>query len=263
MIQFRNYGKPPYTVAVIHGGPGAGGEMAAVARELSSHLGILEPIQTATTLNGQVEELIFTLEKYASPPVVLVGYSWGAWLSCFAAVHSPKLVRKLILVSSPPFEEQYTAVLLKTRFNRLSPAEQAEFNAVLVALNQSDLPEKDAQLARLGALAGKADHYAALPEPDTEGNRMYLKGAIFQDVWEEAANLRRSGDLLVLVGQIDCPVTAIHGDYDPHPADGVSVPLSNTVKDFRFILLEKCGHTPWQEKYARDTFFETLRKELL
>jgi hypothetical protein len=35
MKNLRIYGKAPFNVAVIHGGPGAVGEMAPVARELS------------------------------------------------------------------------------------------------------------------------------------------------------------------------------------------------------------------------------------
>jgi len=35
------------------------------------------------------------------------------------------------------------------------------------------------------------------------------------------------------------------------------------VKNYRFILLEKCGHEPWQEKYARDKFYEILKKEIV
>jgi hypothetical protein len=53
----RVYGKAPYRVAVIHGGPGAPGEMAPVARELSVMRGVLEPLQIMTTIEGQVEEL--------------------------------------------------------------------------------------------------------------------------------------------------------------------------------------------------------------
>lgn len=62
--------------------------------------------------------------------------------------------------------------------------------------------------------------------------------------------------------KIKCPVTAIHGDYDPHPADGVEKPLSQKLSDFKMIRIEKCGHKPWQEKYARDKFYEILREEL-
>ncbi len=46
MTNIRKYGNPPFSVAVIHGGPGAPGEMAPVARELSSRWGVLEPLQT-------------------------------------------------------------------------------------------------------------------------------------------------------------------------------------------------------------------------
>ena len=59
----RKYGKAPYKIAVIHGGPGAGGEMAPIARELASSWGVLEPFQTVTSLEGQIEELKTVLEK--------------------------------------------------------------------------------------------------------------------------------------------------------------------------------------------------------
>ncbi len=38
--------------AIIHGGPGVPGYMATVARELASDWGILEPLQTVTSLEG-------------------------------------------------------------------------------------------------------------------------------------------------------------------------------------------------------------------
>ncbi len=61
---------------------------------------------------------------------------------------------------------------------------------------------------------------------------------------------------------INCPVAAIHGDCDPDPPDGVNLPLSQNIKDFRFTLIPKCGHKPWIEKHARDAFFVALKKEL-
>ena len=55
--------------------------MAPVARELASDMGVLEPLQTANSVDGQVEELKNVLEKYGNPPLILIGFSWGAWLS--------------------------------------------------------------------------------------------------------------------------------------------------------------------------------------
>lgn len=61
MKNVRTYGTAPFQVAVIHGGPGAPGEMAPVARELSLLCGVLEPLQTKTTVAEQVEELATVL----------------------------------------------------------------------------------------------------------------------------------------------------------------------------------------------------------
>ena len=49
----RKYGSPPYRVAVLHGGPGAPGYMAPVARELAKTTGILEPLQSEDSLAGR------------------------------------------------------------------------------------------------------------------------------------------------------------------------------------------------------------------
>jgi pimeloyl-ACP methyl ester carboxylesterase len=57
-------------------------------------------------------------------------------------------------------------------------------------------------------------------------------------------------------------VVAIHGDYDPHPAEGVQGPLSAILRRFRLILLKNCGHKPWIERQARDEFYRVLKEEL-
>ena len=131
--------------------------MAPVARELASDRGVLEPLQTATSLDGQVQELKTALEKNGDLPVTLIGFSWGAWLSYLVAAHYPSLVRKLILVGSGPFEQAYVARLLETRLKRLSEEERGEFKSALEILSDSAAQNKSASLARLGALCSKTD----------------------------------------------------------------------------------------------------------
>jgi pimeloyl-ACP methyl ester carboxylesterase len=264
MKNFRTWGKPPYKVAVVHGGPGAAGEMAAVAAELSKTAGIIEPLQTADSVMGQGEELRQTLERHASPPVVLIGHSWGAWLVFIVAARYPTLVKKLVLVAGGPFEAKYTAGIDAERLNRLSEADRIEFLNLADIINDPAGLDKDKSLARLGALAAKADSFNALPLPRYEPPEgMGVSEEINRKVWAEAKKLRVSGELLETGKKIECPVIAIHGDYDTHPAEGVKAPLSSVLKDFKFILLEKCGHEPWMEKYARDEFFRVLRREIL
>ena len=253
MDNLRTYGRAPYSVAVLHGGPGVSGEMAPVAQELSNRWGVLEPLQTKLSIDGQVEELKLALEEMASTPVQLVGYSWGAWLGLLLAARHPALVRKLILVSSGPFEEKYAARIQKTRLQRLSAKERDDVKFLM------ERPEDPLAFGLLGELLSKADFYDPLPMRP-EG--LELRADIYKNVWKEASELRKSGKLLEAAKAVLCPVVALHGDHDPHPAEGVQKPLAKVLKDFRFVLLEKCGHAPWMEKRAREDFFRALAKEL-
>lgn len=236
--------------------------MAPVARELSRQAGILEPLQSAETLDGQVEELRAQLEEHAAQPVTLIGYSWGAWLAWITAGRYPRLVRRLVLVSSPPFDEHYAGQITAARLRRLTPRERNEWQALNAALAEPARADADTLLARLGELASKADGFDPFPADYEAADRAAPNGRMYTAVWEAAANLRRDGSLLKQAADIRCPVTAIHGDHDPHPAEGVRAPLSTRLTDFRFILLRNCGHTPWREKQARGLFFEVLRREM-
>ncbi|WP_048129237.1 alpha/beta fold hydrolase [Methanosarcina lacustris] len=265
MENLRKYGNPPFTVALIHGGPGAPGEMAPVARELSIGRGVLEPLQTKTTLEGQVMELKAVLEEHTNLPVTLIGFSWGAMLSFIFTARYPQFVKKLILIGSGPYEEKYAEKIMKTRISRLSKTEIKETYSLILALNDpstgnKNLSEnKNLSLARFGQLMSQADSYDSLPHDDEVLEFQY---EINKNVWEEASRLRSRGKLLKLGKEIHCRVIAIHGDYDPHPFEGVKEPLSGVLKDFRFILLEKCGHMPWIEREAKEIFYDLLKEEI-
>ncbi len=260
MQNLRTYGSPPFSVAVIHGGPGAPGEMAPVARELSRTIGILEPLQTASSLEGQVTELKTVVERHGSLPIILIGWSWGAHLSYIVAARYPMHVKKLILLSSGPFQAHYATDIMKTRINRLTEMEREELHGIMEALSSPETRDRSHIFARFGELTSKADSYdpIAMDEEVIE-----YQPAISESVWSDASALRKSGVLIEMGRAISCPVTAIHGDYDPHPWQGVQGPLSVAIKNFHFILLEKCGHTLWAERQARERFFEILRHEIL
>lgn len=259
MKDLRKYGNPPFNVAVIHGGPGAPGEMAPVARKLSSNWGVLEPFQTAASLEGQVKELYCVLEKNGDLPVTLIGWSYGAMLGFIFTARYSLMVKKLILVGSAVFEQKYALKIMETRLSRLNEKEKTEILAIIETLNNTAVKDKNTLMSRLGELFFKADSYDPLLYKSEALEYQYH---IFQSVWEDAEKLRASGELLELGRNIQCPIVAIHGDYDPHPYQGIQKSLSCVIKDFRFILLEKCGHYPWIERMARGRFYDIIKKEL-
>ena len=188
MINLRTYGESPFHIAVIHGGPGASGTMAPVARELSSKWGILEPLQTAKTLQGQVLELHDVLIKRGDPPIILVGFSWGAILSYIFSATYPQIVQKLILISSAVFEEDYAESMAETRLNRLSPEERKEVYLLMDVLNNPRKRNKDESFSRLGELMTKAD----VCDPLTLDIEMLdCQYEIFQHVWNNAQKYLR------------------------------------------------------------------------
>ena len=258
MKNFRTWGNAPYSVAVIHGGPGAAGEMTPVARELSRTQGIIEPFQTERTVTGQVTELKKVLADSGDLPVTLIGHSWGAILSFIVTAKNPALVKKLILVSSGVFDDAYAAGITNTRLNRLSQEDREVLETLATKLNDPMTRDKNRIFAEFGTIIDKADAWDPLLHSREVIEYRY---DIYENVWKQAQELRTSGGLVALGTHIHCPVVAIHGDYDPHPADGVKIPLFRVIKNFRFILLENCGHRPWLERSARDRFYEILSEE--
>ena len=234
--------------------------MEPVALELCADFGVLEPFQTATTVSGQIEELAHVVREQASLPAMLIGHSWGAWLVYMLAARHPDIAGKLVLVGSGPFEECYAKGIMETRMKNLKEQDRLRLEKLLEALESSQAQDKNGLMEEFGSLMSKADSYDPMPEFEA---RTDCRFEVFDSVWPEAEKLRKSGELPRMGRQIACPVVAIHGSHDPHPAEGVKEPLSKVLQDFRFVLLDRCGHTPWVERFARERFFELLRIEVV
>ncbi len=230
-----------------------------MARALSEQLGVLEPFQTKMSVDGQVEELRQTIDEVGEAPVSLIGHSWGAWLAYMVAARHPGLVRKLILVGSGGFEATHAEGPDLTRLSRLTPEQRDEVARLREELISGSDEAKKRAFARFGELFSLADAYEWIPH---KREPIEYRPDIFMSVWPEAAAMRASGQLLELGRSIQCPVVAIHGDYDSHPAAGVRDPLSRVVHEFRFTLLERCGHEPWYEKHAKGDFLRLLHSEI-
>src|SRR5262249_37700391 len=156
---------------------------------------VLEPLQTASSIEGQVAELRAVLEEHADLPATLIGSSWGAMLGFIFAARHPALVKKLIMVGSGVYEARYAAHITQTRLARLDEGERQEIQSLMTTLDDPAAPDKSASLARIGQLDTKADSYDPITL-DTEG--LEVQYEVFQRVWGEAEELRASGALLAL-----------------------------------------------------------------
>ena len=257
----RTYGNPPFEIAVIHGGPGGIGSAGDFAESLQKHCGrgVLEPLQSKNSIGELLAELEDQL--YASEagfPVVLIGHSWGAWLAGLFAERHPEQVRKLILIGSGPLrpEEGIDAV----RRARFSPADREEYDRLADAFANAPPDRRNVLLKHLGELCEKVDSFH--PMKAETAPESSFDGEMFVRVWREAAAFRAAGGLEKAFLRIRVPITIVHGDYDPHPADGVRRILEFSGVPCRFFLLERCGHAPWREREAADSFFEVLRGEI-
>lgn len=259
----RLYGEAPYSLVLVHGGPGARGELAGVARRLagSSHLpgvhrGVLEALQGRYTIAELMAELKATIAANCPSSVALVGYSWGAWLAGLYASTYNERVSRLILISSGPLESRYAEGISENRLSRMSGEEASTVRELLL---RSRL--EDEELAFLGRAIEKSDAYCPIAEPEDKGG-IEVSGGVYSAIWPAAEDLRRSGDLLKVFSRINCPVFIIHGEDDPHPWRGVVEPLEALGKNPELHLLRRCGHRPWRELYANGDFFEALEYAL-
>jgi len=264
MANYIKHGEAPYKIAVIHGGPGAPGSMKDIAKELSNDYGIIEPHQTSDTIVGTLKEMKKTLKENADFPITLIGWSWGAWLSCLFAWQNPEMINKLILVGSAPFEKEYVIGITETRLKRLPEESKQEVLAIMEEFNdelfyKKNEDEKKKLFAKFGSLMDESDTYDPI---EKKSEPIDVDFNIFSSVWAAADELRYTGDLLKITRNIKCSVVVIHGDYDPHPYEGIDKPLKETLDNYKFYLLKNCGHTPWYEKQAKKEFYDILKKEI-
>ena len=256
-MNLRKYGDKPYRVAVVHGGPGAAGSMKPVALELSKSFSVLEPLQTALSVEAQLKELKQVIEENCQEPITLIGHSWGAMLIYMFAAKYNHLVKQIIMVGSGAVEEKYFPDLCQTREERLTEAEKEELSLLRTKFaNPTTNEEMNKIFSRFGELMERLDTYESL---NTEHDSSMCSYEIFKSVWSEAHAMRKSGEMAMMGKEIKCPVIAIHGDYDSHPIEGIRDSLRNLVSDFTFYELKRCGHTPWDERWARERFFKIVR----
>ncbi|MFP4186170.1 MAG: alpha/beta fold hydrolase [Thermoplasmata archaeon] len=217
MNRARRYGEPSYDLVVIHGGPGAIGDVGPLAEELSEGYSVMEPFFDQVSIKGQIDRLKEAVESSCEDDVTLIGHSWGAWLGWIFAADSQR-VDKLIIISSPPFEVEYVGDMRETLSERMDSSQEERYLDLKRRKDESDRAMKE-----FGKLMMELNSYdlTNISQYDVE-----VLAEVNEKVWREAEQLRRSGELLKMGRTMDSSVIAFHGNYDHHPAEGVKSPLS-------------------------------------
>src|SRR5881397_3652262 len=110
-MKVRKYGISGPQVVVLHGGPGAPGYMAPVARGLADSFRVFEPLQRGSgpeplTVARHVADLHDLLERRCgNARPALVGHSWGAMLALAYAAEHPGRAASLVLIGCGTFDK--------------------------------------------------------------------------------------------------------------------------------------------------------------
>ncbi|MCF8228152.1 MAG: alpha/beta hydrolase [Bacteroidales bacterium] len=256
---YKKHGTPPFQIILVHGGPGAIGDLNPLARRLGESFGVIETLHYAKSIDGQINEIKDAIITDGKTPVKLVGHSWGAWLCYIYASHYPEHVNKLIMLSSGTFNPELRDHIAVTRNRRLKSIDFEKFRQLQKQLSSKEASIRNNAFCEMGNMLVKLDSYEIQKGMNYQ---TACRHDVFKGVYPEADELRNSGALIRMGHQINCPVVAIHGDYDPHPREGIEDPLKKILRNFDFYSIEKCGHYPWLEKYSSETFYKILKKKL-
>jgi pimeloyl-ACP methyl ester carboxylesterase len=254
VLETRTYGDPDAPrVVVLHGGPGAPGYMAPVARELSDRYRVLEPLERPSggeplSVALHIADLHETLAAHEALSAPLIGSSWGAMLAlAYAAEHASG---PLALLGCGTFDPAARARMVELR-------EAATSEALRARLAELDsIEDLDARLLAKAEAILPRDSYELL-STDQELVRCDARGN--RESWSDMVRLQREGFYPAAFARIEAPVLMLHGDTDPHPGAMIRDGLLAHVPQLEYVEFERCGHYLWLERHARESFFARLR----
>mgnify|MGYP001313214761 CR=1 FL=1 len=259
-LHFRTYGEHGPLVFVLHGGPGAPGYMAPVARGIAAFARVVEPFQRRSgdeslTVRTHILDLRHLISATCSTePAVIVGHSWGAMLALACAADFPECVSRLVLIGCGTFDPASRQRLKEIRAARMTPT-VLERQARLF----KRFPKPDERLRALGSLNQRIDSVRLIPHRD-ETAAFDARG--HEETWGDMLRLQAENLYPAAFASIRAPVLMIHGADDPHPGKMIRDNLAPYLPQLEYHELTQCGHYPWLEEHAHDRFFSVLRSWL-
>jgi pimeloyl-ACP methyl ester carboxylesterase len=256
----RQYGTAGPVVVLLHGGPGAAGYLAPVARELAGSFRVLEPFQRGSggeplTVARHVQDLHELIEaRCAGDPPALVGHSWGAMLALAYAAAHPRSAACLVLVGCGTFDPLAREELRRICEERMGPALRQRLDRLA-----QEVPDPDERLRARGDLllpVYSCEPVANPPEYEVCDARAH------QETWDDMKRLQAEGVYPAAFAAVTVPVLMLHGAADPHPGRMIWASLAPYLPQLEYREWERCGHYPWLERVVQEEFFWALREWL-
>jgi len=260
MIEVREHGTDGPRVIALHGGPGAPGSIAPVARGLADGFRVLEPLQraagveplTVATHVADLHEVI--LDRWEDGPPALVGSSWGAMLALAYAAEHPDRAGPIALIGCGTFDTAARGKFQETIRERMSEESRARLTTI-----DEDNPDPAERMKVLGELILPVFAFDPIPE---EGSKDAFDAKGNVETWADMIRLQEEGLYPAAFSAITTPVIMLHGDYDPHPGPMIRDRLRPALPQLAYREFARCGHDPWVERGARDEFFSVLAEWL-
>ena len=264
ILRVREYGDSGPPVIVLHGGPGAAGDAAALARGLSGDLRVLEPWQrgsgdaplTVATHIADLHQVIETRCRGVLP--ALVGHSWGAMLALAYAAAHPDRAGAIVLVGCGTFDRASRARLREILNERMDDDLRRRIEEL--PRKYPDHSERIREMYRLTRPLydyDPPDETWGGPDAGTFDLRAHT------ETWADMVTLQEEGVYPASFAGIDSPVLMLHGAHDPHPGVMIHAGLTPVLKRLEYREWERCGHHPWLEPAVRDEFFAVMRDWLI
>lgn len=259
VMSVREYGASGPWVVLLHGGPGAAGYMAPLARRLADSFRVLEPLQRPSggeplTVAVHVADLDGLLERRCGDtlaPPALVGHSWGAMLALAYAAAHPRRVGSLVLIGCGTFDPTARDRLRTTVEERMDDELKRQVERL-----PEEFPEPNERLRHLGNLLLSLYSYdLVVSELDVE----VCDARAYSETWQDMLRLQEAKMYPSAFTAIDVAVLMLHGTVDPHPGRLTYATLRPFLPQLEYKEWKRCGHYPWLENGVRDEFFAVLR----
>lgn len=260
-ITTRIYGQGDKHVVVLHGGPGAGGYMAPVAKRLADRFHVLEPLQrgssdvplTVATHIVDLDEVISHCCPGARPAII--GHSWGAMLALAYAAAHPETAGPLVLIGCGTFDAASRAELNATIGRRMT-------DDVKLAMSRLEIEISDPaeRLSAIGMLIQPIYSYHL--SAHIEASSAECDGRAHEETWQDMLRLQENGVYPNAFSSISSPAIMFHGAYDPHPGRMIYDCLKRHMPQLEYTEWQACGHEPWREEEVHEHFYQTLLRWL-